>query len=167
MRMTKAAPAALLALILIYSCKKEEEREPCLQPTTIQLHVKTMRRADSGLAVLDTLLPFPLLRPLSGQPTQYVYDFGRRPTQALAMSLNQVADSCRWSIQPDSAATSLRDTLTFYYSRQPRFLSNACGYTTFYDLKDYRTTTHAIDSVILQNASVTNDVNVINFRIYY
>jgi len=166
MRLTKSLLVAILALLFVYSCKKEE-RDPCLQPRTTELHAKTMRRADSGTAVIDTLLPYPLLRPLSGQVTQYVYRFGRRPTQPLAMSLSQVADSCRWAIQPDSAAGTLSDTLTFYYTRQPRFLSNACGYTTFYDITDYRTTTHAIDSVILQNASVTNDVNVINFRIYY
>lgn len=167
MRFTKAALAALLAITL-YACKKEDEedRDPCLQPRTTVLQARTMRRADTGTALIDTLLPFPLARPLSNVQQQFVYG-GVRRIGRFSLPLDQSADSCRWSLQPDSAAGSLRDTMTFHYERQVRFLSNACGYTTFYDIRRISTTTHAIDSIVLQSPSITTDVSVENLRIYY
>ncbi len=167
MRLTKAALAALLVLSL-YACKKDNgaDRDPCLQPRTTVLQARTMRRADSGTAVIDTLLPFPLARPLSNLQQQYVYG-GLRRIGRFSLPLDQTADSCRWSLQPDTAAGALVDTMTFYYARQLRFLSNACGYTTFYELRRVNTTTHAIDSVVLQSPSITTDVSVENLRIYY
>lgn len=168
MRLIHAALIGCCTLSLIASCKKDEaERDPCLQPKTIVMQARTMRRAsDTTTAVIDTLLRFPLARPLTDPPSRVIYNLGQR-TQNISLSLSQVADSCRWALQPDSAAGTLTDTLTFYYTRQTRFLSNACGYTTFFNLERIRTTTHAIDSVILQNAAVSTDVNVVNFRIYY
>ncbi len=165
MRFYKPVLLAAFGLLLFDACKKDDadEREPCLQPQVMVLKAVTRRRADTGTATLDTLLPFPLARPLSGLPKQYVYVPGR--TSSFSWPLSQVADSCRWSLQPDS--TGLLDTLTFYYDRQLRFLSNACGYATFYDIRRVTTTNNAIDSVILMERSVTNDVSPVNLRIYY
>lgn len=168
MRFTKAVLAAVLALSF-HACKKEseeEDRDPCLQPRTTVLQARTMRRADSGTAVIDTLLPFPLARPLSNLQQQYVYG-GVRRIGRFSLSLDQRADSCRWSLQPDTAVGTLIDTMTFHYKRQLRFLSNACGYTTFYNIRRVSTTTHAIDSIVLQSPSITTDVSVENLRIYY
>src|SRR4051812_6872619 len=123
--MTRAACLTLIALCFIaaYSCKTEE-RDPCLQPRTTVLRAHSYHHADTGSAVSDTLLPNPILRPLTGGTIIYYYG-GVKRVSNFSLSLSNVVDSCTWVIQPDSAV-ALRDTITFYYNRQLRFLSNAC-----------------------------------------
>lgn len=166
MRFLRMPLLVLLSAAGLYACKKadDSERDPCLQPRIMVLKAVTARRADTGTATIDTALPFPLARPLSDQPNQYVYG-GVRRIGTFSLPLSQTADSCRWTLQADT--TALIDTLTFYYERQRRFLSNACGYTTFYNLRRATSTRHAIDSVILLEPSITTDVAPINLRIYY
>ena len=151
-------------LLVAASCSKEE-RDPCLQPRTTVLRAHTYRRADTGAGILDTLLPNPLLRPLTGQAVQYIFG-GVKKLRTFTFSLSDLADSSRWVLRPDSAF-AVEDTLTFYYQRQLRFLSNACGYTNFYNLTGVTTTKHAIDSAIMARPDITTDANVENLRIYY
>jgi hypothetical protein len=64
------------------------------------------------------------------------------------------------------------DTLTFYYSRKLQFLSNACGYTDFYNIDSLHYTNLAkdslsnIDSIQNTNRRVTNNVNTKHLKIY-
>ncbi len=158
-----ALSVALLFLLLVQSCSKED-RDPCLQPKATVLRARTMRHADTGAAIMDTLLPNPQLRPLS-DATQYVFG-GVRRLSRFSFSLSNVADSSRWVIRPDSAV-AVEDTLTFHYQRQLRFLSNACGYTNFYNLQGVTATYHAIDSIRIVRPDITTDANVENLRIFY
>jgi hypothetical protein len=164
--MTKAAYLLLIALSFIaaYSCKTDE-RDPCLQPRTVVLRAHSYHHADTGTAISDTLLPNPILQPLTGGTTLYYYG-GVKRIANLSLSLSNVVDSCTWVIQPDSAI-ALSDTLTFYYTRQLRFLSNACGYTNFYNILRVATTTHALDSAIIAHSDVTSDANVEHLKLYY
>lgn len=163
--MTKSfVPIAFTTLLLAYGCKKQE-RDPCLQPRSTFLRVHAYRHADTGVALFDTLLPNPILMPLTGGGTQYYYG-GVKRIATFALTLSQVADSSRWIIRPDSA-NPLQDTLTFYYDRQLRFLSNACGYTHFYDLKRVVSTTNALDSALIQRGDITTDANVEHLKLIY
>ena len=158
--------AGLISLALTGSvgCSKEE-RDPCLQPRTTVMRVHSYRHADTGSAILDTALIKPLFLPLTDGGVQYYYGLATRSAD-FSLSLSQVADSSRWVIRPDSAA-DVQDTLTIFYQRQLRFLSNACGYTNFYNLDRVSTTHYAIDSAIINRSDVTNDANVLHLKLYY
>ncbi len=162
----KPAHALLLSFLSVVAigCSKEE-RDPCLQPRTTVMRVHTYRHADTGTAILDTPLANPVFLPLSGGSVPYYYGGQKRISQ-FGLSLSQVADSSRWIIRPDSAF-ALQDTLTIFYERQLRFLSNACGYTHFYNLSRVSTTHNAIDSAIINRGDVTTDANVLHLKIYY
>jgi hypothetical protein len=163
--MTKLRLLILIGgLLAVGSCQKEE-RDPCLQPRSTFVRAHAYRHADTGTAILDTLLPNPILIPITGQSKQYYYG-GVPRISRLAFTLSVTADSSRWIIRPDSAV-ELQDTLTFYYQRQLRFLSNACGYTNFYSLQRLTTTTHALDSATILNGDVTTDANVDHVRLIY
>lgn len=154
----------LMAAMHMQSCSKDE-RDPCLQPRTTVLLARTYRHADTGTATPDTLLPNPVLRPLTGGLTQYYFG-GIKRLGRFTFSLSNIADSSRWVLRPDSAI-AVEDTLTFYYQRQLRFLSNACGFTNFYNLQSVTTTKNAIDSAIIDRPDITSDANVLNLKIYY
>lgn len=163
--MNKAALSILTALLLTALACSKQERDPCLQPRQALMRAHAYRHADTGSAILDTLLPAPVLIPLSGQPVQYYYFSTPRSAQ-LSFTLSGAADSSRWVIRPDTASL-LADTFTVFYDRQLRFLSNACGYTHFFSLKQIVYTTHALDSAIISNADVTTDANVEHLKLYY
>lgn len=154
----------LLGFGALWQACSKEERDPCLQPRTTVLHARAVRQ-DTGSRQLDTLLPNPLLFPLTGGVTQYAYG-GVKRIATLNFSLSNIADSAKWILRPDSAV-ALQDTLTFYYDRQLRFLSNACGYTYFYNIQRVTTTTNLIDSAILQRPDVTSDVNVQHVKLVF
>lgn len=143
-----------ISLVLINSFTScEQERDPCLQPTTIYMRVRSSKIvADTTTA--DTLLPSPRWTAIDSARTLIFPP----KTAGFSLTLNPIADSTRYAIQPDSTA-SIQDTITFYYGRRLQFLSNACGYTYFYTLQNIRTTLHNIDSVRLRNDEVNGNAN--------
>jgi hypothetical protein len=152
--------ALLLFAILIASC--EQERSPCLQPTTVYVRAHTYQHlADS--TITDTLLPDPRWIAIdSGVALTYGKKISR-----FTFPLSPMADSARYALQPDSAVSGF-DTMVFYYKKRLQFLSNSCGYTYFYSLEDIKSTLHLIDSVKLRNGDVNNDVNTAeHVQIYF
>jgi hypothetical protein len=156
--------SAVLLLLVVLGCGKES-RDPCLQPRQTLMRAHAYRHADTGSAILDTLLPAPVLIPLSGQAVQYYYLATPRSAR-LSFTLSGVADSSRWVVRPDTAS-ALQDTFTVFYDRQLRFLSNACGYTYFFNLKQIAYTRHALDSAVIARGDVTADANVEHLKLYY
>ncbi len=150
--------------MLALACNKEA-RDPCLQPRQTLMRAHAYHHADTGSAMLDTLLPAPLLIPLSGLPVQYEYLATPRSSQ-FSFTLSGVADSSRWVIRPDTASM-IQDTFTVFYDRQLRFLSNACGYTYFFNLKQITYTRHALDSAVIIHNDVTTDANVEHLNLFY
>ncbi len=151
-------------VMLLHSCTKDE-RDPCLQPRTTVVRAHAYRHADTGKAILDTLLPNLQLRPQTGQAIQYAFG-GQKRISSFTLSLSNIADSSIWIIRPDSAI-ALEDTFTIFYERQLRFLSNSCGYTNYYNLDSLHFTRHALDSATINIADVTSDANVIHLKLYY
>ena len=150
----------LFSAILMTSC--EQERSPCLQPTIVYVRAHTYQHlADS--TTTDTLLPNPRWIAIDSGIT-LVYE---RKVSNFAFTLNPLADSARYALQPDSAVARF-DTMVFYYKKRLQFLSNSCGYTYFYSLEDIKSTLHLIDSVKLENADVNNNVNTAeHVQIYF
>jgi hypothetical protein len=117
----------------------------------------------AGNTVADTPMPAAVFLALTASGAK-----GRLYIQSskFVLSLSPATDSCSWAFASDSAAGSPFDTLTFRYTRQLQFISNACGYDYFYQLASVQTTHHIIDSVFIANTSVTNDVNTNHLQVY-
>lgn len=64
------------------------------------------------------------------------------------------------------AEYNLADTIRFVYSREPCFVSEACGVSYQFDIKEIRTTHVFIDSVVCPMMSIDN-ANIENLRIYF
>ena len=154
----------LLALFVLVMLSCEEERNACLQPKTVTLRVGCYT-VDSGNVVTDTALPNAIVAGLFADSVKY-WIVGADNLNAFPLLLSASDDSCQWVVQTDSLITT-PDTLTFLYSRRLQFLSNACGYTYFFSLRNIRTTRNSIDSVVITNPEVSTNANVEHVRLYF
>ncbi|WP_123985265.1 DUF6452 family protein [Taibaiella soli] len=160
----------LLLTLGLVAC--ETQRDPCLTPTTVYVRAGAYRFADTGTAVLDTFLLNPILGPADSP--QKGYSAGQNVNKFYnEITLNPTVDSCSWYFVPDSAYLDRRDTITFYYYRQLKFISNACGYTYYYSINNVKSTRHgfadnihAIDSVVLSSGTINGNANIENLKIY-
>ncbi len=148
--------ATVVACSGLFSCN--QERQPCLVPKTASLNIECVHfAADTATTTIDTALPNAIFGALTnGGLKSVVYTTA---SALFTISLSPLADSCSWLVLTDSTYSTPPDTLNFYYTRQLQFLSNACGYTYFYTLSSATTTHNHIDSVLITNPSVTNNVN--------
>lgn len=150
----------IISLLLVFAaCKDEDERDPCFEPKNIYLNAGAYK-ADT--VIRDTALPNLILGPVD---SARFLDFDANSRKFL-LFLSPLSDSCRYYLQPDSGA-SLKDTLTFSYTRRLEFLSNACGYTYFFNLQQVRHTRHLIDSVRINNFDITNNASTEHLRVYF
>ncbi len=159
----KYLPLILFALCVIGWVACTQERDPCLTPKIAILNVETQHLpTDTATVFVDTALPAAVFTPITTIPniagTLY-------PPQALfTLSLSPDSTVCKWSFTADTA-TNKFDTITFYYQKSLKFLSNACGYTYFYNIDSVQSTHNIIDSIHILNASVTNNVNTNQLQI--
>ncbi len=159
----------ILAGSLFISCS--QERQPCLTPKIASLNLRYVHfTADSAIAsniTADTALPKAIFTAITDSGNRSVIYIA--PSAYFTISLSPAADSCKWAFIADSASLKTGasfDTMSFFYKRKLQFLSNACGYTDFYSIDSVHTTQHHVDSVIITNTSVTNDVNTKHLKIY-
>jgi len=152
--MTDNRYCILLILILLSLASCSVDRDPCLLPKNTSLRIGTYQNNDTSAIISDTFLPKPIWFAVD---SPIGIQFPDR-TAKFSLLLASITDSCRYAIQPDSAIVSF-DTLTFYYDRKLQFLSNACGYTYYFNLKRVRTTFNNIDSVKLTNTEVNSNAN--------
>ena len=151
----------IAVLFFIASCT--QERQPCLTPKIASLNIQCVHFHDTATTTSDTALPKALLGAVTDSGTRFV--IYNTPSAYFTISLSPVADSCKWLITTDSLNNAF-DTVSFYYTRKLQFLSNACGYTYFYSLNTLQTTHNNIDSILITNTSVTNDVNTRQLKIF-
>lgn len=139
-----------------------QQRQICLTPKTAKLSMNSLRFVSGSATPVDTALPravFIALTDSGGLGKIY----GQAST--FTVTLSPVADSCMWLFSTDSFVHGI-DTLTFRYTRNLEFLSNACGYTYFYTLRTVGSTHTNVDSVRIINQNVTNDVNTKHLQVY-
>jgi len=159
----------LLSLSIVWlACT--QTRQPCAQPKTVYVNAAcyhVVADTNKVAIIADTLLPNPIVGVIDTAGYGVPYYIGYHNVFQFSMFLNPNSDTCRWFINTDSTFTaSSFDTLTFVYNSKLQFLSNACGYTYYYNLLGVTTTKHNIDSVILENTNVTSNVNVEHLKIY-
>lgn len=161
-KILRGAIGLFLPLLLVFAaCKDEDERDPCFEPKNIYLSAGAYR-TDTGASVRDTALPNLILGPVD---SVRFLDFDANSRKFL-LFLSPLQDSCRYYLQPDSGVSPM-DTLTFLYTRRLEFLSNACGYTYFFNLQQVRHTRHMIDSVRIASFDVTNNASTEHLRVYF
>lgn len=165
--MTNRNKYRLLILMLLCSIAWvacTQERQPCLTPKIAVLNIECMHKiTDTAEIYADTALPTALLTAFTnGGQQRFIY---RGQTSTFTLSLSSVSDSCKWAITTDTLGANA-DTLTFFYERKLQFLSNACGYADFYKLTAVNTTHVMIDSVIIKNTSVNNNVSTKHLQVY-
>jgi hypothetical protein len=142
-----------------------QERSPCLLAKVASLNIETAHLpTDSSTTFIDTILPSAMFGAMTtAGPIQY---FVSVPQALFTISLSPDTDSCRWMFTTDTLSNHVFDTISFYYGRKLQFLSNACGYTYFYNLTSVTTTHHNIDSFLIENNNVTTNVNTEHLKLY-
>lgn len=137
--------------VLFLSC--QQERNPCLFPTAVNLRLKSI----SKLTNSDTIFNRFNLIAIDNDTLKYLY-YGQKDINRFSLRLSPQQDSCRYIIQTDSSLGIL-DTLDFYYKRKLQYISDGCGYTYFFDLNNIKHTKHQIDSIALINSEINTNVN--------
>jgi hypothetical protein len=134
----------------------------------MRFHTYRAFEGDTGIVAVDSALPSARLFSIDNNQL-----FSQEnKNQSMALWLSPHADSTRYSILPDIDKEFINgfpatDTLTIYYERVLHFISPACGYTYYFNLKNIRATTNSLDSVVIANGAVTNNVNIEHVKIYY
>ncbi|RYD51443.1 MAG: hypothetical protein EOP52_10655 [Sphingobacteriales bacterium] len=138
--------------LCLAACQKESQRSPCLEPKNAALRIHFSQRVDT--TIRDSALRSPILSPIAGTGAlRYT-----SPAVDVQLFLSPQADGCRYALLPDSNAT-IADTLTFGYTRQLRFISDACGYSTNFTLTAATAGNRFIDSIYIRNPVVDNNIN--------
>jgi hypothetical protein len=143
----------LIGLLFAGIAACENETKLCDQTLSANLHVKFKR--DSTGIIWDTTMPKVTVFALGHDSIYKV-----QPLSELFLQLSPVADISRFYLKVDSTLTP--DTLTFKYKRTTHFISPGCGFGTYFFLDTVLATRHTIDSVQINNKSVTtsNDTHL-------
>ena len=143
-------PVLAICVFLFVSCTKTDT---CLEPQTLSLR-GSFYRVDSIGTAHDSVLTNANLYFGNGA----IYMENLKGSSQFAFPLSQQADTISFLFQADSTSASLQDidTLQIVYQRQLHFISVACGYQTQFQLGQITSTHHVLDSVRIQEASVTS-----------
>jgi hypothetical protein len=138
--------------LCLAACQKESQRSPCLEPKNAALRIHFSQRVDT--TIRDSAVRSPILIPIGGTGSlRYT-----RPTADVQLYLSPQQDACLYALRPDSNS-AIADTLSFGYTRQLRFISDACGYSTNFSLETATTSNRFIDSIRIRNTVVDNNIN--------
>lgn len=153
----------VLILFLAGAAACKQDRLPCLTPKIASLNLHTVRiTSHADTTKVDTVLQSATFIAITNSGNKgIIYP----PQASFTLSLSSVADSCQWAVAADTVNLNY-DTLTFHYSRNLQFISNACGFAYFYNLTDVRSTHHFIDSLRITNINVTNNVNTSHLQVF-
>lgn len=149
----------LLFLLGLYSCTKDTI---CLTPKVVGLRGGFYYEDSIGV-YKDTLLINSNL--YFGSALNYFQNL--KQSAKFNLSLAQNTDAVTFYFQSDSTSTDPEtiDSLLVTYIRDPHFISSACGYETFFYIQNINYSTNIIDTVIVTNADVNNDVNKEHIKI--
>ena len=168
-RKNKYRILTLIALCSAIWAACTQSQSQCQTPTIASLNMVCMHlTTDTGTIFSDTALPYAYWIAFTNSGPKYIlYDV---QNSNFTISLSSDDTICKWGFTTDTTMSTINrnnlDTLTFFYQRQVQFISNACGYAYFYNLDTVITTHRIIDSVLITNASVTNNVNTTQLQIY-
>jgi hypothetical protein len=145
--------------LMIYGCNKSST---CLTPKVVALR--------GGFYYRDTVNTFKDSVQVNANlyfGTSLNYFINIKNTSKYFLSLAQNTDSVTLYFQSDSTSTEPEtiDSLLLHYTREPHFISTACGYETFFNITNISYSTNIIDTIIINQSAVNNDVNKENLKI--
>lgn len=134
----------------------DDDTKVCDTDTRTELRVAFAYFRDSTDLERDTVFPKVTFGALNKDTI-----YRRQPSlTGLQFQLDRVADSSRFYLQTDSTAAI--DTITFRYSRQPKFVSAGCGVVMHYHLDTVFSTRRVIRRIQINQPAITtvNEKNV-------
>lgn len=168
----------LTGFMLLASCESKEPE--CYEPVNVNAYIafkwKKYDSVEQVVSVIgkdtiwqtvldstfrDTILRAAEIQVIGEDSTLRIVSNGNYT----GVPFNPAKDTIRYRFRVDTAAT-LFDTLVFYYDPVVHFVSNNCGYTYYFNLRNVKVTGHAIDSSSLVDINVTNDVQKRNVQLY-
>lgn len=102
----------------------------------------------------------------AGAPDKSVLSSADAVKDRLFLPFRIDSDSTEYVFIDRHRGSSLRDTVTFIYSRTPRFVSVECGVSYLFDILDIQCQGVLIDSVTCPQGFIDN-TNAENLRIYF
>ena len=163
----------LLCLMALASCNPDSQECYVPKPVTAQIgftiidtiFAKDQLGRDSiYVSVRDTPLNYPSMLSL-GNDTVIRFMGVYKGTQ-LPVMFNPETDSIRYRFQPDSTQ-QIFDTVTLHYDHNYHFISNACGYTYYYNINRVKITHHLLDSARIATPSVTQSAQDKHVILYF
>jgi hypothetical protein len=136
--------------ILVLNFSQFKERH--LDTTTVTID-SSITITDTIQKITDSIMPAPEMLVLD-EDTAYSV-FGKE-IAILPCPFNPAKESIRYRFRADTSDTQY-DTLTFFYTPSPHFVSNNCGYTYYYNLDSVKSTNHVIDSSYIISPSLTDE----------
>lgn len=145
-----------------------QERSPCLVPQDVWMNLGCYRweSVPEGRAERDSFL----VHPLFGYTDSGAVFVLEPRTSKFSLLLSPHADQTSLWLVADSSRIDdplHRDTIRFHYQRRLHFISNACGYTYYYQLTGVDYSRHQLDSVAILDDQVTDNVNKEHVKIYF
>lgn len=158
----KLLPIVVAALVVFYAgCSSDE----CLQnKTALPLAGFYDSAKPESKVMIDSLEVYGV-----GAPGDSVLWEGTRAVNQLYLPFRLDSDTTRYVfryLQKKLAALNLTDTVTFIYSRDPIFVSSACGVSYNFEIKEIRNSGILIDSVSCP-AGIINNMDTENLEIYF
>ena len=153
--------AAVLMVVLMAACGSDE----CYQnKNALPLAGFFSSQPDHAKISVDSVQVMGV-----GVPSDSILSKGNQRISELYLPFRLDTDTTKYQfryIQKALAALDLRDTITFIYSREPRFVSSACGVSYAFVIKEIRHTIVLIDSVACPAGEITNMATQ-NLQIYF
>lgn len=149
----------IILLCMLHACSKDTT---CLTPKVVALR-GGFYYEDSVNVFKDTVQGNANL--FFGSNLSYYLNV--KKSSKFLLSLAQNKDSVTIYFQSDSASTEPEtiDSFSVVYTREPHFISTACGYETFFSIQNIRYSTNVIDTLIVSHSAVNNDVNKEHIKI--
>lgn len=128
---------------------------------------RTAMRIDFYTQIIDTAIR----DTVTAIDLEGIYGIGREDSvmyegqnlQSVTLPLPLDRNECQFVLEyPDG-----RDTISLAYRRQVNYISQGCGFVTFFELLEVNNTGHRIENMVLRNPSIETGANEENIRLYY
>ncbi len=151
--------SSVIFVFFLSACSKSSI---CLTPKVVALRGGFYFR-DTSITLKDTSLVNANL--YFGASNNYIQNLKQRKQFNLPLAQN--TDSVMIYFQSDSTSTAPEtiDSIKIIYTREPHFISTACGYETFFTISNINYTNNVIDTIIVKGKAVNNDVNKENLQV--
>ena len=139
-------------ILIIFSCTPES----CLEETNSFLKASFYKNETGKFQAPDSVTMFG-----EGRDTILIYN-KEQNVQPANFPLNAETGSCTFIVRINGVS----DTISFFYSTYPAFISKECGFTFNHILESHSVTNNIIDNIIIRNRNITTS-NEENIRIFY